>query len=126
MDIFIFLFMKSFILLENMTFYAYHGVFDQETTVGNEFTVSLEIEVNVEKSTLSDKIEDTVSYADVYDLVAKEMKTPSKLLEHLAKRIIDRIKVYYPHIECIKIKLSKRHPPLSGQIESAGIILIDN
>lgn len=117
--------MKSFILLENLVFYAFHGVLTQETTVGNEFQVSLKIEVDVEKAAISDEIADTINYADLYCIIEQEMRIPSKLIEHLAKRIIDKIKQKYTQIESIEIKLNKRHPPIKGQIESAGVILID-
>lgn len=117
--------MKSYILLENITFYAYHGVFEQETIVGNEYTVNLKIGIDLQKACCSDNIHDTISYADVYEDVKNEMKIPSRLLENAANRIIQRLKNKYPQIESIEIKLSKRNPPIGGQLESASVILID-
>lgn len=117
--------MKSFILLENLVFYANHGVFPQETTVGNVFTINLKIEINLEKPCNSDDLNDTISYAEVYENVKKEMMIPSKLLEHAAFRIIRRLKDKYPLIDEVEIKLSKRNPPIGGQSDSASVILID-
>lgn len=117
--------MKSYILLENLIFYAHHGVFPQETAVGNFFVVNLKVGVDLEKSCKSDDLQDTVSYADIYENVKNEMMTPSKLLEHAAFRIIRRLKSRYPQIDTVEIKLSKRNPPIGGQSDFASVILIE-
>lgn len=117
--------MKSYILLEDMVFYAYHGVLPQETVVGNEFYISLRIKADLGKASISDSIKDTINYAEVFATVEKEMSHPSKLIEHVAKRIINRLKQKFPSIDEIEIKLTKRNPPISGQIGSASVIIID-
>lgn len=117
--------MKSYILLENITFFANHGVFPQEKIVGNVFVVSLKMKVDISKSCLSDELDDTISYAAVYEDVKIEVDKPSKLLEHVAYRIIRSLKHKYSGIEEIEIKLSKRNPPVGGQIDYASVILID-
>ncbi|MDU1890594.1 MAG: dihydroneopterin aldolase [Dysgonomonas sp.] len=117
--------MKSYILLENVTFYANHGVFAQETTVGNLFVINLKITIDLERACLSDELDDTISYADVYNDVKREMEIPSKLLEHAAYRIIRRLKERYKQIEEVEIKISKRNPPLGGQLDFASVVLID-
>lgn len=117
--------MKSFILLENLTFYANHGVFGQETVVGNVYIINLKIGVDLTKASVSDDLNDTISYADVYEDIKIEMMVPSKLLEHAAKRIIDRLKSKYIQIESVELKLSKRNPPIGAQLDYASVILID-
>lgn len=117
--------MKSYILLENVTFYARHGVFPQETEVGNVFVVNIKIKVDLTESCVSDELNDTISYADVYEEVKREMSIPSKLIEHVAFRIIQRLKNKFKTIETVEIKLSKRNPPMGGQVEYASVILID-
>lgn len=77
------------------------------------------------KSCSSDALIDTISYADVCNLVKQEMKIASKLLEHAAKRIIDRLKEEYPQVEGVELKLSKRNPPMGAQVDSASVMLID-
>lgn len=106
-------------------FYAKHGVYSQETVVGNVFIVNLKIEVDLTRSCLSDDLSDTISYADVYEVVKREMLIPSKLIEHVAYRIIQSLKNKYKEIEKVEIKLSKRNPPMGGQVECASVVLID-
>ncbi|MDR2954294.1 MAG: dihydroneopterin aldolase [Prevotella sp.] len=117
--------MKSYILLENIVFYANHGVYQQETRVGNEFIVNLKIGVDLGKSCRTDELEDTVSYADIYEDVKTEMMVPSRLLEHVAYRIISRLKSKYPLINSVEIKLSKRNPPIGGQLDYASVLILD-
>lgn len=117
--------MKSFILLESIVFYAYHGVLPQERTVGNEYVVNLKISLDLEMAAVSDALEDTVSYADIYEDVKAEMQIPSKLLENVAYRIIKRLKGKYKQIQNIEIKLSKRNPPMGAHLDCASVVLID-
>lgn len=113
--------MTSYIFLDRIRFFSYHGVGKQETTVGNEFTVSLRLKVNISRAMQTDDVSDTVSYADVYETVKAEMEVPSKLLEHVGGRIVQRLFRDFPKIESIKLKLSKRNPPMGADIEAAGI-----
>lgn len=117
--------METYILLENVEMYAHHGVFAQETLVGNLFVVNLKLKVDFGSASQSDDLDGTVSYASVFELVKKEMSVPSKLLEHVAGRIVRVLKNEFPKIEQIELKISKRNPPVGGQVEYASVIIID-
>lgn len=117
--------METFILLENVAFYANHGVFRQENTVGNNFLINLKIKTISTDPNLTDDIDDTVSYADVFNIVKQEMAIPSKLLEHVGARIIKKLRDFSSKIGEIELKISKQNPPLGGQVQYASIILID-
>lgn len=117
--------MKSYIMLENVRLFANHGVFEQETKVGNVFKLDVKVGVDLEEASLSDELTDTVSYADIYQVVKEEMAKPSKLLEHVAGRIVRRLKDEYKTIESVEIKLSKQNPPFGGQVDFASIVIID-
>lgn len=109
--------------LRKMKFYAFHGVAEQERTVGNNFVVDLVLTAPLEQAVESDRLEDTISYASVYALVKEEMDIPSRLLEHAAGRILYRIKETFPKITSIELKLTKLSPPFGGDVESAAVIL---
>ena len=102
-------------------FFAYHGVAPQETTVGNEFVVSLRLKTDIARAMESDDVADTVNYAEIHQAVKEEMDIPSKLLEHVAGRIVRRLFNDFPTIERIDLKLSKRNPPMGADIETAGV-----
>lgn len=111
----------SFLFLENVRFYAYHGVAAQETVVGNEFIINLTLTVNLSRAAHTDNVADTVSYADVYTLLKQEMALPSKLLEHVCGRIVQRLFHDFEAIEAVNIKLAKRNPPMGADIDTAGV-----
>jgi len=111
------------ILLEKVFFTANHGVFDEETIIGARFEVNLEIETDFSKSAKSDDLTGTVDYSKVYEAVEEEMKSPSKLIEHLGQRIIDRLYKDFTTIQFIRLKISKLNPPIKGQIAKVSIVI---
>ena len=115
--------MKTRIELSNLRFYAHHGMLPHETVVGNEFIVDLMLEADITAACISDDVDDTINYADVFDLVKTEMRIPSKLLEHVAGRIFRKLKEKYPQLSAITVSVAKMHPPVDGEMEKAVIVL---
>lgn len=117
--------MKSYILLENVKFFATHGVFEQENIIGNTFIVNIKIEKDISEAMDTDNLDGTINYAQVYEVIKSEMNIQSKLLEHVAGRIIKGLRKEFPSIGTIELKLSKQCPPIEGDVEQASIIVID-
>ena len=69
----------------------------------------------------SDEVGDTLDYASLYDLVAREMQQPSKLLEHVAGRIAEAISKAFPQVTSIDLELTKLNPPMGADGEGAGV-----
>jgi dihydroneopterin aldolase len=114
----------DFIELKNMIFHAKHGVFPQERLTGNTFRVDMKIYLDLTQAALADDIEQTVSYAEIYRLVADEMAIPSNLLEHLAARIAVAVKHDFPVIEKLRIRVAKSNPPVDGSMEEAAVVML--
>ena len=112
---------SSYILLKEIRCYAYHGVAPQENLIGNEYLIDLKVDIS--KAARTDEVTDTVNYAEVHQVIKNEMAVPSKLLEHVSGRIIQKLFDQFPCIEEIELRLSKRNPPMGADIESAGIEL---
>ena len=115
--------MKITIELNAMKFYAYHGILLQETKVGNYFIVDIAYSCPSEKACITDDLSDTISYADIYNVVKTEMELPSKLLERLTERISKALKSTFPQISYLKISVSKINPPLGGELHSASVTI---
>lgn len=113
----------SFIDIENMEFYAYHGCFDEESKIGTRFLVNLCLKVDTSRAQVSDSISDTVNYLSVYRSVKDEMSKPSHLLEHVADRIASRILSEYAAVDSVRVKVSKLNPPLGGKMESVSLTI---
>jgi len=111
------------ILLEKMRFYAYHGFYVEEQRIGNNFVVDLKIVLPFGDVVKTDQLSDTLNYEAVYLLVKEQMMIPSKLLEHLADRILNKLMETFVSIQALEIRLSKLSPPLGGEIEKVTIVL---
>jgi dihydroneopterin aldolase len=105
------------ISVEGMEFFAYHGCFREEQLIGTRFSVDLFMETDTSEAELTDNLSKTVNYQSVYAIVAEEMAIKSKLLEHVARRVMDRVNREFPQIISSRIKISKMNPPLGGKIE---------
>lgn len=112
------------IQIEGMEFYAYHGHFEEERIVGNRFLIDIAIKTNTQKAEVSDKIDTALNYQKVYKIIKEEMQKKSHLLEHIAKRILDALYDNFARIEEIKLKVSKMHPPMGGQIDRVSVTLV--
>lgn len=117
--------MTTSIELNTMKFYAYHGVAPQETAVGNTFIVDLALTAPLEKAVESDCLTDTVNYAEAYAVVKKEMEIPSKLLEHVAGRILGSLKTHFPALTAATVKITKLNPPFGADVHSAAVKLTE-
>lgn len=110
-----------YIHLEGIKLYAHHGVLPQEAEVGSYFYIDLKLKTDFSHAAETDELSGTVSYADIYEAVKKEMVIPSKLLEHVCKRIALRIFNEFPSIESINLRLCKENPPMGACAKSIGI-----
>ncbi len=98
----------------------------EEAYVGSYYTINLEIELDFYKASINDDLSKTINYVDLYRIIKEEMAINSKLLEHLAQRIIQRIKKYRTDlIKHTKIKICKENPPLQSSVDRVCIFLED-
>lgn len=106
-----------------MRFYAFHGVFEEEQKIGTKYKVELDYYGDFLLASKADTLDQTVDYSKVYSIVEAEMKISSKLIEHVAYRIINRIKDEFPLIKKVHIKLSKLKPPIEGELDAVSVEL---
>ena len=104
-----------------MRFCAYHGVMEQERRVGGEYSVSLTVEADLTEAIRTDDVADTINYAELYELVKREMAIPSKLLEHVAGRIGQRAMETFERITTLTIKVTKLNPPMGADCKGASV-----
>ena len=118
---------KSGILeLEGMEFRAHHGCLERERIAGNDFVVDFRGEMDMSAAAESDRLEDAVNYALIYDVVAEEMAKPSDLLEHVAGRIKKALAVQFPQFVSFSVRVSKKRPPVDGIVHWSRITVYHN
>ncbi len=112
---------KAEILVDRLRIRANHGVFPQETVVGNVFEVSLRLSYPPSFEAMEDdNIGHALNYAEVVEIVRQVMATPSQLLENVAGRIRTALVGAFPAIDGGEITVRKLTPPISAQLESVG------
>ncbi|MEP5256005.1 MAG: dihydroneopterin aldolase [Winogradskyella arenosi] len=109
------------IKVENIRVFANHGCLKEETAIGSDYRVDLVIKANLKTSAVSDELNDTVDYVLLNKVVREEMAIPSKLLETVAKRILDRVFEEESLITKATVTVSKINPPIGGDVEMVRI-----
>ena len=111
--------------LTSIRFYAYHGCLPEETKIGGHYTVDLTIETDFSEAAMTDDLSKTVDYCDVFEIVKIEMSIPSKLIEHVGKRIADSLLKTIPRIDSVKVCVTKIAPPMNGDVASVSITIVE-
>lgn len=106
--------------LSNLLFNAFHGIYEEEKMLGNEYVVNVSVAF-VEKDTVIEHIHDTVNYAVIYNIIKKRMSIPTALLETIAMQAGYEIHTIYPHLKSISISIKKMHPPIEGMQGAAQV-----
>ena len=109
------------IRLQNIRTFSFHGCLEEEGKIGSDYIVNLEVKTDLRKSSVTDNLEDTVDYVLLNKIVVEEMAIRSKLLEHVAHRIIKRVFIEIPSVSRIVLGVSKINPPIGGDVEAVTI-----
>ena len=103
-----------------MKFYAFHGYYEFERRIGNNYIVDIETEVNLDANP-NDQIDETVNYEDLYEICKKYMGKKYQLLESLAYDIAQEVKANHNKVEKVRVVLQKLNPPLGGKVDKSVI-----
>ena len=114
--------MKTVLFIDNLEVFANHGLFEEENKLGQKFIFDIECELNYKKAMFSDEMTDSISYADIAEVVVKTATTNTfNLLERLAGEILKNIFTEFPQIENINLKINKPGAPIKFHFEKCGV-----
>lgn len=105
--------------LNNLKFFAYHGVHEEEAVLGTDFEVSVAVTFNAPEKIL--ELHDTINYATIYEIIKMHFAQPQKLLETLAQNITQEIHKIDNRITSINITIDKLNAPISNFIGKVGV-----
>lgn len=115
---------KDIVSLEGMEFYAFHGFYAEEREKGNDFVVDVHVTTDFSIASETDELEGTVNYETIYAITKEEMAIPTKLLERVAQRILDRLFNSFSNVSLIEISVAKKNPPVGGAVNQSRITMI--
>ena len=114
--------MKTVLFIDNLEVFANHGLFEEENKLGQKFIFDIECELHYKKAMLSDEMTDSISYADIVEVVVKTATTNTfNLLERLAGEILKNIFTEFSQIENINLKINKPGAPIKYHFEKCGV-----
>lgn len=110
------------ILLNDMQFYGFHGLFPEENKLGQRFNVDLEMLVDLKKAGQTDDMLASVHYGHAFELVKSIVEGEAKnLIEAVAEEIATQLLGKFDLIDACKVKVIKPDPPIPGHYQSVAI-----
>ena len=107
--------------ITGLSLYTHHGVEEAERQVGQRLIFDLSFEVGECDATVTDRVEDTVDYADVCQQVALAAQERSyKTLERLCSAVCDRMIDRYD-AETVTVRATKPEPPIPLPVEEVSV-----
>jgi 7,8-dihydroneopterin aldolase/epimerase/oxygenase len=104
-----------------LSLYTHHGVEEAERTVGQRLVFDLSFDVSDCDATVTDRVEDTIDYADVCQQVALAAQERSyKTLERLCSAIADRMMDRY-NADAVTVRATKPEPPIPLPVEEVTV-----
>lgn len=110
------------IRIENLEFFANHGVFPEETRLGQKFLVSLTMYTDTRKAGRTDALEYSTHYGEVSQFITDFMKEHTcKLIEAAAERLAEAILLRYPLLEGVTLELKKPWAPVGLPLDTVSV-----
>ena len=111
------------IKVSGIKLYAYHGCLAEEAIIGGNYVVDVIITADLKHASQSDDLSNTVDYMHVYNIVKDQMAIRSKLVEHVCRRIAERLLKEITKIEVAEVTVNKLNPPMNADVEKASVTI---
>ncbi|MDQ6749933.1 MAG: dihydroneopterin aldolase [Actinomycetota bacterium] len=109
--------------ISGLSLYTHHGVSVAEQEVGQRVVFDLRLDVGECDATLTDRVDDTVDYAEVCQAVALVAQQRSyRTLERLCSAVADRLLDAY-RLQSVWVKAAKPEPPIPLPVEEVAVEL---
>ena len=115
---------ESYVHIDGIRLHARHGVLPQEQLTGNDYIINVRASYDISRAMQTDDVANTLNYAEVYNIIKEEMSIPSKLIEHVAGRIADRLMDSYSQISSVMLRITKCNPPMGADCNGAGVEIL--
>jgi dihydroneopterin aldolase len=113
----------STIRINNLKFYTKNGVLPEERVLGQQLEVDVELTLPLDKAGKSDDVKDTVSYAEINDLIALHLEEHSyDLIEAVISGLLDEIEAgFADKLDAALIRIRKYSVPMPGIFDNIEI-----
>jgi dihydroneopterin aldolase len=110
--------------LRGLSIYTHHGVSDAEQEIGQRLEFDISFDVPDCDAVLTDRLEDTVDYAQVCDIVAlaateRSYRTLERLCHVVGERLMERF-----GCDSVRVRAAKPEPPLPLALEEIAVEVV--
>src|SRR5262245_40814730 len=116
--------MSDRIFVSGLVLHAYHGVGDDEGRVGQQFLVDLVLDLDLAAAARSDRLADTVDYADLVEVSSRTFCAKRyRLVEAAAGAVADAVLAAFPRVSRLQVTVHKPHAPIAAVFADVGVTL---
>lgn len=108
--------------VENLEVFANHGVFPEETALGQKFLISLIMYTDTRKAGKTDELEHSIHYGEVSSFMTAYTKEhPRKLIEAAAEDLAEELLLKFPLLKGVTLELKKPWAPVGLPLETVSV-----
>ena len=111
------------IKIKNFRCYAFHGCLKEEEIIGSDYLVNMSVVSDPNHGSQNDSLKDTVNYVRMAKIIRQEMSIRSKLLETVAKRILEKVFKEFDLVKKATVSVSKVSPPIDADVKKVTVKL---
>ena len=108
------------ISLSNLEFFGFHGLYEEEKKLGNQFTVNVKIDFTPSVDIVNE-LDQTIDYVKVYHIIKDIMDIPTPLLETLVCKIADQILLNHTIAEKVFVQITKQKLPIPNFVGDTSV-----
>jgi dihydroneopterin aldolase len=117
--------MSDSIFVAGLVLHAHHGVGDDEGRIGQQFLIDLVLDLDLAAAAGSDKLVDTVNYAELVDTVTAAFRAKRyRLVEAAAGAVADAVLAAFPRVARLQVTVHKPHAPIAAAFDDVGVTLV--
>ncbi|MEM7214199.1 MAG: dihydroneopterin aldolase [Pseudomonadota bacterium] len=115
------------ITLKNCAFFARHGVYNEEETLGQRFFVDAVLDVDAGEALEQDEIEGTVDYGTAFKVIENIITGKRRfLIEALALEVARAICKEFPMVTEAAVTIRKPNAPVQGVLDHVEVTVTHN
>jgi len=117
--------MSDSVFVSGLALHACHGVMEHEGTVGQTFKLDLDLEIDLEQASRSDKLADTVGYDQVVEVASQAFCARRyRLVEAAAGAVADAILDAFAAVTSVQVTVHKPHAPIAATFDDVGVVIL--
>jgi dihydroneopterin aldolase len=116
--------MTDKVFVSGLALHAYHGVMQHEAKVGQTFQLDLELDIDLEEASRSDKLAHTVGYDQVVDVASRAFCARRyRLIEAAAGAVAEAVLERFARVSAVRVTVHKPHAPIAATFADVGVTI---